>query len=131
MIIIIQTSITSSLTTLIIYITKLLDSDWLKSSAFRRNTSAKTCNISAKICNSEQILSPDWLINNRRWDKPIGRRYFMTQFCCKLKRKVWRFSVRHYKRDSKCQFETRKISKSTWKCDIKRIHHLNLLLESF
>ena len=40
---------------LIIYMKKLLDSDWLGAVQFKRNTSAKMCNTSAKCVTPVQI----------------------------------------------------------------------------
>ena len=57
------------ITVIIIYMTKLLDSDWLRKECKMCNTSAKKCNTSAKSviqCKLLiEILDYDWLINNR------------------------------------------------------------------
>ena len=41
------------LTSVIIYMKKFLDSDWLGAVQFKCNTSAEICNTSAKICNTD------------------------------------------------------------------------------
>ena len=45
---------------IIIYMKKLLDSDWLGAVQFKCNTSAEICNTSAKICNTDATYFWIW-----------------------------------------------------------------------
>ena len=57
-----------AITCLIIYMTKLLDSDWLRKECKMCNTSAKSV-IQCKL--HIEILDYDWLMNNRVWSGPV------------------------------------------------------------
>ena len=69
---------------IIIYMKKLLDSDWLRKECKMCNTSAKKCNTNAKSVNIHiEILDYDWLINNMVFERTN------QIFCFQIKRAPW------------------------------------------
>ena len=75
------------ITFLIIYIKKLLDSDWLGAVQLKRNTSAKSVTLAQKLYHQCKwhivILDCDWLKDNRKYSKTMISRKMITKILCR------------------------------------------------